>query len=190
MTEAFCSILGCITPSCSFRGCVRIHFATRRIVSLCGCVRIHFATRRIVPLRGCGEIGIRIRFRILRREACRFDPCHPHQTRRAALVAALLVWCGRLVRRSRTELSSLRENGLVGEFFCTVLALNVEGKRNWLRKVQAYSLRETLLSTRSVRIAEFDPCHPHHRKKPPNGGFFLWHRCGAEPSREKEAKIL
>ena len=27
---------------------------------------------------GCGEIGRRTRLRIWRREACRFDPYHPH----------------------------------------------------------------------------------------------------------------
>ena len=34
----------------------------------------------IIHSCGCGEIGRRTRLRIWRREACRFDPCHPHKT--------------------------------------------------------------------------------------------------------------
>ena len=34
---------------------------------------------------GCGGIGRRIRFRILRHSVCRFDPCHPHQSKKAPI---------------------------------------------------------------------------------------------------------
>ena len=60
-------------------------------------------------LCGCGEIGIRIRFRILRREACRFDPCHPHQRQRAPRSGCplSLVW----MRWRTTRASQAREKG-------------------------------------------------------------------------------
>jgi len=69
-------------------------------------------------------------------------------------------WCGEAAPSFRLCARETR----VGEF-CTVLALNAEGEGNLRRKAQAFSLRETLLSTRSVRIAEFDPCHPHQQKR-------------------------
>ena len=43
------------------------------------CGYVQFPNSAIPAECGYGGIGRRIRFRILRRTACRFDPCYPHQ---------------------------------------------------------------------------------------------------------------
>ncbi len=92
-------------------------------------------------LCGCGEIGIRIRFRILRREACRFDPCHPHQKERAPSWRPLFL-VQAIGWRTATEFSSLRgtyfRGGklvllmlIEGAFLCAQSAVEDCKKHSW-----------------------------------------------------------
>ncbi len=73
-------ILFCRRPCSTLRVCAN-PFRHNRSLHFAG-VCEPISPQPLVTLRGCGEIGIRIRFRILRREACRFDPCHPHQNQK------------------------------------------------------------------------------------------------------------
>ena len=99
--------------------------------------------------------------------SCRFDPCYPHQQRSRwpSPSAPLLV-----------RVSGREESHCVLGFACEMRSSRAQQNARAPKSIRKFT------QTAEGACAEFDPCYPHHAKRPRRGPFCILPSRQAMPS--------